>query len=67
MSRLDPLEILSGAYERIKADQVQGSCTVCVLLLDGVTRLIRGVNLGDSGFILIRDGAVVYVLKCDPW
>lgn len=40
---------------------VQGSCTACVLCLDGTTLHVS--NLGDSGFMVVRDGNAVITSK----
>jgi len=54
-----PLELLSYAYERAKT--IQGSSTACILTLSGTT--LRTANIGDSGFMIIRDGNIVYRSK----
>jgi protein phosphatase PTC7 len=50
-----PQTILERAYYRTN---VQGSSTVCVLTLNGST--LCASNLGDSGFVIVRDGAPAF-------
>jgi protein phosphatase PTC7 len=62
-----PSEILAQAYERVKAENVIGSCTACVALFDNVRHQLHFSNLGDSGIIVLRhiDSEVAGVLKRD--
>jgi protein phosphatase PTC7 len=62
-----PGEILSQAYERVKAENVIGSCTACVALFDNVRHQLHFSNLGDSGIIVLRhiDSEVAGSLKRD--
>ncbi len=56
-----PLRVLQAAYGRVMAAGVQGSCTVCVVLVDPATGVLRSANIGDSGYLLMaprRPGAV---------
>jgi len=50
----DPVKALRDAYDKNKG---KGTTTACVALLDGGQ--LNSVNVGDSGFIIIRDGQVV--------
>ncbi|XAR68455.1 Phosphoprotein phosphatase [Bertholletia excelsa] len=52
---VDPKVILKEAYLNTEA---RGSSTACILTLNG--HILHAVNVGDSGFILIRDGKVAY-------
>ncbi|KAJ8510341.1 hypothetical protein OPV22_000775 [Ensete ventricosum] len=52
---IDPLRVLEKAYVRTKA---QGSSTACIIAL--TDQGIRAVNLGDSGFIVVRDGHTIF-------
>lgn len=54
-----PLEMLSYAYEKAKV--IQGSSTACILTLVGNT--LKSANIGDSGFLIIRDSHIVYRFK----
>eukprot|EP00775_Hariotina_reticulata_P004077 gene4077-4324_t len=47
--------ILETAFYRTN---VQGSSTACVLVLNGTT--LSASNLGDSGFVLVRDGVATF-------
>ena len=50
----DPVKVLRQAYE---GNKEQGTATACVAILnDGQ---LNSVNVGDSGFIVIREGQVV--------
>ncbi|XP_019158808.1 PREDICTED: probable protein phosphatase 2C 55 [Ipomoea nil] len=52
---VDPMTALDEAYVDTKA---QGSCTACILTL--VDDCLNAVNVGDSGFALLRAGKIVY-------
>ena len=39
---------------------IPGSCTACLVALDKEEKTLYSANLGDSGFILIRQGEVVH-------
>ncbi|GBF91655.1 hypothetical protein Rsub_03959 [Raphidocelis subcapitata] len=52
---LSPQAVLERAYYRTN---VQGSSTVCILALNGST--LCASNVGDSGFVLVRDGAPAF-------
>jgi protein phosphatase PTC7 len=47
--------ILESAFYRTN---VQGSSTACVLVVNGTT--LSASNLGDSGFVLVRDGVATF-------
>ncbi|KAG8375127.1 hypothetical protein BUALT_Bualt10G0068000 [Buddleja alternifolia] len=53
--KIDLKRTLMKAYSNTN---VEGSSTICVLTLENKT--IHAVNVGDSGFMVIRDGAQVY-------
>jgi len=51
----DPLSVLDAAFHKTS---VEGSSTACVLaVVDGY---IRCANVGDSGFVLVRQGRVLF-------
>jgi len=56
---LDTTEILAHAFEA--TSHIPGSSTGLIVMLDGDE--LRASNLGDSGFLIIRDGQVVYRSK----
>lgn len=46
-----------------QARDVRGSATFCVLALDASSAVLRSANLGDSGFSLYRNGALIFRSK----
>ena len=60
----EPLKtIVSKAYENVKVVHKQiryGSCTLALLSYNPSSNSLNSYNLGDSGFMLIRDGKVVW-------
>lgn len=56
--REGPSAIVDALKHATEKNRAIGSSTACVVGLDGA-KLI-GVNVGDSGLIVIRDGAIVY-------
>lgn len=52
---IDPLKVLEEAHASTKA---QGSSTACIIALND--QGIHAINVGDSGFIVIRDGSTVF-------
>lgn len=52
---IDPARVLDKAYISTKA---RGSSTACIVAL--TNQGVHAVNLGDSGFIIIRDGCAVF-------
>ncbi|KAG2486200.1 hypothetical protein HYH03_015162 [Edaphochlamys debaryana] len=50
---IDPRGALDAAHMNTK---VPGSATACVMQLDQVNGVLAAANLGDSGFVVIRDG-----------
>lgn len=52
---IDPARVLERAHSSTKA---RGSSTACIIALTG--QGIHAINLGDSGFVVIRDGHVVF-------
>lgn len=55
----DPLQILKNAYSQVLDESriIAGSSTATILTMDGETGHLRSANLGDSGFIVLREGA----------
>lgn len=58
----NPTELISASYEEILLNKQQflGSCTACVVALHREQKTLYSANLGDSGFLLIREGEVVH-------
>ncbi|KAH7107827.1 protein serine/threonine phosphatase 2C [Auriculariales sp. MPI-PUGE-AT-0066] len=57
-----PLECLELAYSAVQRERLvdAGSSTATVLTLNAHNGLLRAANLGDSGFIILRSGSVLY-------
>lgn len=53
--RVDPAEVLHAAWATVLQKEIVGSATACVLALDPQSCELHAVNLGDSGFLIIRD------------
>ncbi|XP_055823249.1 probable protein phosphatase 2C 55 [Solanum dulcamara] len=53
--KIDPMKVLNEAYFNTKC---KGSSTACILTL--TCDIVHAVNVGDSGFVVIRDGVIVY-------
>ena len=51
--------VLQRGWSVTQAAQVQGSTTACVLTIDDEHH-VNTVNVGDSGFLVVRDGELVY-------
>ncbi|KAK3737467.1 hypothetical protein QZH41_008353 [Actinostola sp. cb2023] len=57
-----PIAILKSAFQEmteLKAS-VFGSSTACIIVLDKNSKTLRSMNLGDSGFLIIRKGLIVH-------
>ncbi|KAJ0982656.1 hypothetical protein J5N97_010911 [Dioscorea zingiberensis] len=52
---IDPARVLEKAYSSTKA---RGSSTACIIAL--TDQGIHAVNLGDSGFIVVREGCTIF-------
>ncbi|KAK2657258.1 hypothetical protein Ddye_010310 [Dipteronia dyeriana] len=52
---VDPAKVLEKAHSFTKA---KGSSTACIIAL--TSKGIHAINLGDSGFIVVRDGCTVF-------
>eukprot|EP00238_Polyblepharides_amylifera_P015904 CAMPEP_0196584316 /NCGR_PEP_ID=MMETSP1081-20130531/46634_1 /TAXON_ID=36882 /ORGANISM="Pyramimonas amylifera, Strain CCMP720" /LENGTH=462 /DNA_ID=CAMNT_0041905483 /DNA_START=388 /DNA_END=1776 /DNA_ORIENTATION=+ len=48
-------EVLKDAAAAVKQSELKGSATVCIVTVDLQKRMLRSANLGDSGFLLLRD------------
>ena len=56
-----PVQLLARAYNRMYAiEDMMGSSTACIVSFDRKTKVLYTANLGDSGFLVIRDGKVVH-------
>ncbi|KAF8053545.1 hypothetical protein N665_1401s0006 [Sinapis alba] len=54
-SFIDPLMVLEKAHSQTRA---QGSSTACIIAL--TDKGLHAINLGDSGFTVVRDGTTVF-------
>lgn len=52
---IDPARVLTKAHSATKA---QGSSTACIIALKNEG--LHAINLGDSGFVVIRDGCTIF-------
>ncbi|THF95020.1 hypothetical protein TEA_010873 [Camellia sinensis var. sinensis] len=52
---IDPARVLEKAHSSIKA---KGSSTACIIAL--TNQGLHAINLGDSGFIVVRDGSTIF-------
>ena len=60
---LEPLQYLAElSWRRLQtADpNLQGSCTFCLVAVDLENQVLHSANLGDSGFMVVRDGKIAY-------
>ncbi|KAL4341853.1 hypothetical protein GQ457_08G032260 [Hibiscus cannabinus] len=56
LSQVDPMKVLDEASVKTRA---AGSSTACIITLHK-DNMLHAVNMGDSGFMVIRQGAAVY-------
>ncbi|EPX73915.1 serine/threonine protein phosphatase Azr1 [Schizosaccharomyces octosporus yFS286] len=58
----DPLSLLTNAFSSLKkSNSVKaGSSTVCTTIFEKQSGKLHSLNLGDSGFLILRKGAVFY-------
>jgi protein phosphatase PTC7 len=54
----DVYDILLQSYNKIKNEIYAGSTTCCFLSLDYDTMILKSANIGDSGYIIIRNGTL---------
>ncbi|XP_030447843.1 probable protein phosphatase 2C 55 [Syzygium oleosum] len=52
---IDPFRVLEKAYSSTKA---KGSSTACIIAL--TEQGLHAINLGDSGFMVVRDGCTIF-------
>ncbi|XP_040568023.1 protein phosphatase PTC7 homolog [Lepeophtheirus salmonis] len=60
-----PAKLLSQGYQKMQEfsgvkQQIIGSSTACVIILSHRDRMLYAANIGDSGFIIVRDGEVIH-------
>lgn len=54
-----PLSLLQYAYDKVLKEELveAGSATACIVTLDSTKGILRSANLGDSGFLILRQGS----------
>lgn len=55
-----PAQLITAAWGAVSRERIQGSSTACIVSLDGVRGVLRAANLGDSGFMVVREGRVLF-------
>jgi len=57
-----PADLLSAAFRELTNSKrpITGSSTACILVLDHKSSRLFTVNIGDSGFLVVRKGRVVH-------
>lgn len=55
---MTPEQMLADAFEKVLKEPmvVAGSATACILTMDSTKGVLRSANLGDSGFVVLRQG-----------
>jgi hypothetical protein len=61
----DARDLLLKAYDVVQDKTCFGSCTSCVVALDHSSGVLSAVNIGDSGYCVMRDGAIVHASEPD--
>ncbi|CAL4070691.1 unnamed protein product, partial [Meganyctiphanes norvegica] len=58
----EPGAIIARAYYELLENKshILGSSTACVVVLQGEALRLSSANIGDSGFLVVRDGTVVH-------
>ncbi|XP_072099808.1 protein phosphatase PTC7 homolog isoform X1 [Mobula birostris] len=58
----NPVGILMASYKEMLQNKVPllGSSTACLVILDREKRCLYTANLGDSGFLIVRDGRIIH-------
>lgn len=58
----NPVDLLSAAFRELIQSKrpITGSSTACILILDHDSSNLFTVNIGDSGFLVVRKGQVVH-------
>jgi serine/threonine protein phosphatase PrpC len=57
-----PSEILEQGYQAVvqKRKVMAGSATACILSIDKASGQLHSANLGDSGYLVIRNNDIVH-------
>ena len=59
MPQADSLNALAMLTAAHASTRLSGACTACVCVLDGKSKRMSTCNLGDSGWLVLRDGAII--------
>jgi protein phosphatase PTC7 len=65
----DPLDLMKQSYDNVTkgGDENVGSSTAVFLVLDRSTGRLKTANLGDSGYLIIRHGDVIFRSKAQTF
>lgn len=57
-----PVKVIEASYQELLEQKTPliGSSTACIVALNREERRVYSANLGDSGFLIIRDGEIVH-------
>lgn len=58
-----PMDILVESYQSLRESKdstLIGSSTACIVVFNRESRLVHTANLGDSGFVVVRDNKIVH-------
>ncbi|CAF1614843.1 unnamed protein product [Rotaria magnacalcarata] len=56
----EPKRLLCHAFDRVQIENCFGSATACVVGIDCDTGQLHSVNIGDSGYVIVRNGCIIY-------
>ncbi|XP_015910093.1 protein phosphatase PTC7 homolog [Parasteatoda tepidariorum] len=58
----NPGHLIAASYYELKEnkEQIIGSSTACVVVLNRIDQMLYTANIGDSGFLVMRNGQIVY-------
>lgn len=62
-NRKTPIEILTASYQALLENKNQsliGSSTACIIVFNRDSNCLHTANLGDSGFVIIRNNKIVH-------
>lgn len=57
-----PINVIKAGFQELTEhkEPLFGSSTACIMVLDKKSQMLHSANLGDSGFLVIRQGSVVH-------
>jgi len=56
--------VILSAMHHVEASRIRGSSTLCLLALNKHDHMLTSLNIGDSGFIIYRQGEIIRRSKC---